>query len=221
MTDDSPILQETVRGAASAHEAKGLHLLGVQRAKTWRGRRVSQDADRGIVHVRYRDLEALARTTAFELPDLDPDSVQAHQRAIEAAMRRGTIVPAPYGVVFHGRRPLIKMLQDQYLALDEALSFLDGQCEVRVHIASSDGNDPDEELQHIATQIYSELRRTARAAVPFPNDGRRVLGAAFLVDKTAWVEFISRAEDLVSTHNEVSLDVTGPWPPYDFVRFAV
>ena len=60
-----------------------------------------------------------------------------------------------------------------------------------------------------------------RAAVPFPNEGRKVLGAAFLVEKTAWVEFISRAEDLVTNHPDVTIDITGPWPPYDFVRFTV
>jgi len=202
-------------------EGKGLVLLGIQRAKTWRGRRISKDEKDNLLHVRYRDLEALVRAVAYTIPELEPEGVQAHQRMVETAMRRGTIVPAPFGVIFHGRRPLIRMLQEQYLALDEALSFLDGQCEVRVHVSAADGGDPDDELLGIATQIYSDLRRGARAAVPFPREGRKLIGAAFLVDKTGWVEFIQRAEDLVSAHSEISLDVTGPWPPYDFVRFVV
>jgi hypothetical protein len=215
---DNPILEETAREGSAA--PKALYLIGVQRARSWRGRRAGRGVSSEGIRVRYRDLEALVRPSVFEVPELDGDAVQDHQRAVEAAMRRGTILPAPFGLVFHGRRPLMRMLQDQYLLLDEALSFLDGQCEVRVHLSSSDGGAPDEELLHLANQLYSDLRRTARAAVPFPRDSRRLLSAAFLVEKTGWVEFIQHAENLVGAHSEISLDITGPWPPYDFVRFV-
>jgi hypothetical protein len=57
--------------------------------------------------------------------------------------------------------------------------------------------------------------------VPFPREGRTLLSSAFLVEKTAWVEFIQRAEDLAAAHGDLSVDITGPWAPYDFVRFVV
>jgi hypothetical protein len=216
------IEEETdLQAVPPAPESRGLYLLGVQRAKTWRGRRVARDDDNDVVGVRYRDLEALVRLVAFEMPELDSDAVQGHQRAIETVARRSTILPAPYGIVFQGRRPLIRMLQEQYLIIDEALSFLDGMCEIRIHLTSADENEPDEGLVNIAAQLYSDLRRMARAAVPFPREGRRLLSAGFLVEKTAWVEFIQRAEDLGSSHTEILVDITGPWPPYDFVRFIV
>jgi hypothetical protein len=215
---DNPILQETAREISSS--PKALYLIGVQRARSWRGRRGGTRTAGDGIRVRYRDLEALVRPSAFEVPELDSDAVQDHQRAVEAAMRRGTILPAPFGLIFHGRRPLMRMLQDQYLVLDEALSFLDGQCEVRVHLSPADGGAADEELLHLANQLYSDLRRNARAAVPFPRDARRLLSAAFLVEKTGWVEFIQHAENLAGAHAEISLDITGPWPPYDFVRFV-
>ena len=219
MHGESPIIEE--HAPDSAHRTKGLALVGVQRAKSWRGRHANTEGAEAFVHVRYRDLEALARAAPFELPEYDLDAVQNHQRMVETAMRRGSIVPAPFGLVFHGRRPLIKLMQEQYLMLDEALSFLDGQCEVRLHLTPADGAEPDDELLHGATQVYSDLRRLARAAVPFPREGRKLLGAAFLVDKTGWVEFIQRAEDLAAAQGDLTVDITGPWPPYDFVRFVV
>jgi gas vesicle protein GvpL/GvpF len=218
MSDENPLLEETAR--ESVPPVRALYLLGIQRARNWRGR-LRREENANDLRVRYRDLEALVRPAVFEVPELDTDAVQEHQRAVEAAMRRGTILPAPYGVVFYGRRPLIRMMQEQYLVLDEALSFVDGQCEVRVHIMMSDGGEADEESMHVANQLYSDLRRSARAAVPFPRAGRRLLSSAYLVEKTAWVEFIERAEGLASAHSELSLDITGPWPPYDFVRFVV
>jgi hypothetical protein len=57
--------------------------------------------------------------------------------------------------------------------------------------------------------------------VPFATAGTRLLSAAFLVERTAWIEFVDRAEDLASAHGEITFDITGPWPPYDFVRITV
>jgi hypothetical protein len=191
----------------------------VQRARSWRGRRVARVGVEELLSVRYRDLEALVRPAPYEMPDLNTDNVAAHQRAVESISRRGTILPAPFGIVFSGRRAIIRVLQEQYLMMDEALSFLDGQCEVRAHFSASDGREADDALIALATQVYSELRRLARAAIPSPTDGKRVFTAAFLVERSAWVEFIARAEDTVAAHPELAVDVTGPWPPYDFVRF--
>jgi hypothetical protein len=36
-----------------------------------------------------------------------------------------------------------------------------------------------------------------------------------------WIEFMERADDLNNAHGEVAFDITGPWPPYDFVRITV
>jgi hypothetical protein len=176
--------------------------------------------------VRYRDLEALVAATTYELPPLDEQSVQRHQRVVESAMRRGTVLPAPYGIVFRGRRQLIRLLQEQYLVLEEGLSYFDGHWELRLHISARAGADADLEGSDLegsdlAMQLYSELRRHARAAVPFPADGGRLMSAAFLVERAGWIEFVERAEELGTAHPEVSFDITGPWPPYDFVRITV
>ncbi len=136
-------------------------------------------------------------------------------------MRRGTVLPAPYGVVFRGRRALVRFLEDQYLALDEGLAFLEGHWELRVHAAPARGEEPSVELIDGADHVYAELRRSARAAIPFPRDEGRLLSAAFLVPRSSWIEFVNRAEDLVSARPSLTFDVTGPWPPYDFVRMSV
>jgi hypothetical protein len=200
-----------------AHQA--LYFYGVARARTWRGGRISS-TEGDVQRVRYRDLEALVAPASYDLPPFDEAHLLAHQRVLEAAMHRGTVLPAPYGIVFRGRRQLIHMMQDQYVAIDEGLSFLDGYWELRVHISSPSAPETAPELADAAMQIYSELRRHARAAVPFPADGRRLVSAAFLVERTAWIEFVEHADDLGAAHPELSFDVTGPWPAYDFVHIS-
>ncbi len=194
----------------------GFYFYGVVRTRGWRGKAEGED----VLRVRYRDLDALVRAVPFALPGMEPAHVQAHQRVVEAIMRRATILPAPYGVVFRGRRALVRFLEDQYLALDEGLAFLEGHWELRVHATPRGAEEPSPELEELAIHIYADLRRTARAAIPFPRDGRRLLSAAFLVERGAWIEFVNRADDLVGAQPLLAFDITGPWPPYDFVRMS-
>ncbi len=200
---------------------QALYFYGVARAKSWRGGRISKLEGEDIVHIRYRDLEALVRPVPFEQVQHTKEAIEAHQRAVEIAMRRSTILPVPFGIVFRDRRQLIRVLQEQYLVLDEGLSFVDGHWEMRLHVSPSSPSDAEEDLGDMAMECYSELRRHARAAVPLHREGKRLMTAAFLVDRSTWIEFVDRADDLGTAHPALTFDVTGPWPPYDFVRTIV
>jgi len=213
----SPTGGEAEAGALAAGQA--VYLYAVVRARSWRGRRIRQQGAEGLVHVRFRDLEALVRPVAYEQATGGEEEVRAHHRIVEGAMRRGPVLPLPYGIILRGRRQLVRLLQEQYLVLDDALSLVDGCWELRLHVAANAPAEAAAEVSDLAMHCYTELRRHARAAVPLPGDeGRRLLTAAFLVERGAWIEFVERAEDLGSAHPELSFDVTGPWPPYDFVR---
>lgn len=200
--------------------ATGYHLYGVVRSGArWQVlRRRASDLE-AVSRVRFRDLEALVRRGSFDLPTLEKDGLLGHQRVVDETMRRETILPAPYGVVFRGRREVIQFLEDQYLVLDEALSLVDDHWELRLHISPQGqaGHDDAE----VASGIYSELRRFARAALPFAPEGERVFSAAFLVPRGTWVDFWERAEDIGTDHPDLVLDLTGPWPPYDFIRMSL
>ena len=217
--DDAPAEASLVRRVARAGlggTSHGFYFYGVVRT---RGRRGREPDD--VLRVRYRDLEALVRPGPYKVPTLDATHVQAHHRIVEGAMRRGTVLPAPYGVVFRGRRALVRFLEDQYLALDEGLAFLEGHWELRIHAEPAQAEEPLPELIDAADHVYAELRRSARAAIPFAREDRRLLSAAFLVARATWIDFVNRAEDLVAAQPALTFDVTGPWPPYDFVKMSV
>jgi hypothetical protein len=214
-------LPETPDTAPRLSTQQSIYFYGVARAKSWRGGRIGAVEGEDVLRVRYRDLEALVRPVPYEHAPLSDERVLAHQQVVEAAMRRGTILPMPYGIIFRGRRQLIRLLQDQYLVLDEGLSLLEGNWELRMHISPASDREADIELTDLAMQLYSELRRHARAAVPFAAESNRLLSAAFLVERATWIDFMDRAEDLGSAHPEISCDLTGPWPPYDFVRVSL
>lgn len=213
-----------IRGGADRAPPAGrqpaLYFYGVARARGWRPGPLARAETSEVQRIRYRDLEALVRPVAYEVPPLDDEHVQAHQRVVERLMRRVTVLPAPYGIVFRSRRSLIRMLEDQYLVFDEGLSFLDGHWELRLHLSPASDAGPEAQPLDLTTLIYTELRRLARAAVPFSQGEDRVFSAAFLVERGSWLEFMERAGDMSTAHPELSFDITGPWPPYDFVRIT-
>ncbi len=196
----------------------GFYLYGITRAGGWR--RPAGDGADTVVKIRYRDLEALVCPAPFSMPPLDPARVREHQRIVEASMRRTSVLPAPYGIVFGGRRAVLSFLEEQYLVLDEGLSFVHGHWELRLHLSLAHG-EASPELHDFAAHVYSELRRLAHAALPLPQTEGRLFGAAFLVERDAWIAFVERADDIVGKHDEIVFDVTGPWPPYDFVRITI
>lgn len=173
-----------------------------------------------MVRVGYRDIVAVTHPAPFALPPLRAALVQEHQRTVERIMRRATILPAPYGIVFEGRRAVQAFLEDQYLALDEGLSLIHGHWEMRLHVMHGGAGEPDADGGDLAMQIYADLRRHARAAIPFPREPGRLLSTAFLVPRVSWIDFVERAESHGAAAEGLVVDVTGPWPPYDFVRIV-
>jgi hypothetical protein len=212
MTDANAPGEAPVRGDA-------LYLYGVLRVRAFRAP-LRESGATGTTRVRYRELEAIVRAAPFAQVNYDEETLRMHQRVVEDTMRRTTVLPFPPGVVFRDRRELIRTLEDQYLVMDEALSFLEGHWEVRVHMGVRGDDEASPELRDLAAHVYAELRRMAHAAQPLAPRERRLLSAAFLVPRGVWVEFVERGEDLAATDPRLSLDITGPWPAYDFVRLV-
>ncbi len=228
---EQPVVAATTSGeqqssepnaASASPETTGLLLRGMMRGRGNERRLAKLASNPGDELIEHKGLTALVHQVPYRLPDWNQEFVRAHSSAIERAMRRATIVPAPYGIVFQDRQHVVDFLDTQYVALDEALTFLDGAFEMRLHIEAS-GRRPDVSESAQADQaasFYTALRRRSRAAFTLPMTGTRVLSAAFLVSRSDWVDFVEYADELDADNPEFQFDLTGPWPPYDFVRMA-
>ncbi|MGD2215587.1 MAG: GvpL/GvpF family gas vesicle protein, partial [Gemmatimonadales bacterium] len=108
-----------------AAEQQGLLLHGVVRARGHERALAKLTGAAGDDElIEHRGMAALVRAVPYRLPDWNRELIQQHSVTIERAMRRATIVPAPYGIVFRAREHIVEFLEDQHVALDEALSFL-------------------------------------------------------------------------------------------------
>lgn len=202
--------------------ARGLRLLGVAHADRRRGALWDPPAaaryDAEVV--RWRDLAALVYPAPLVVPELSQDDVLAHHRRLDAMLQRETVVPAPCGVGFETERDVVRFLRERRDELVEALGFVEGRWEFRLHAVPEAADFPEALAADLATHVYAELRKIAHAALPFPRSESGAFTSAYLVDRAATRAFLQRVEDQGRVNRDLALDATGPWPPYDFVRLT-
>jgi hypothetical protein len=171
--------------------------------------------------VALRDIGAIVRPSTYTIPPLDDNEMLDCQRVVEAVFRAHTILPAPCGTVFKSEDHVHRWLELNYVSLVEGIHFVDGRCEARVHVSDLPGDEVDaSDADHVslATECFRTLRRFAAAALPLrPEDGR-ILSGAYLVDRGEYSDFELRVKEQARHAAGLRFNLTGPWPPYDFVR---
>ncbi|HEY7878568.1 MAG TPA: GvpL/GvpF family gas vesicle protein [Gemmatimonadaceae bacterium] len=197
----------------------GLRLFGVTSVARDTGSGPPLDA--GVV--RTRDLAALVRPAPYERHDPDAVEIDAYRGVIAAAFQRGVVLPAPCGTTFRNTEQLRRWMEQNYIALSEGIHFVAGRCEGRVHVEHPQQADGERSAAELSpTQLndaFRQLRRVAAAVTTLaPATPRIVYSAAFLLDRERWNDFEPAVQALRRRHETLHIALTGPWPPYDFVR---
>ena len=170
-----------------------------------------------------RELAAIVAPSAYTVVEPTPEQASAHGEIIGAYAKRSAVLPAPVGVTFRSRQAVTRWLELHYVALSDALSFVDDRVVGRVHVwrpGDAEERDVGSDLAAAAADALRDLRRSAVATVPLRTEQITgiVLSAAFLIEQELWKEFASKVEEQGSRATNLRLELTGPWPPYDFVQ---
>jgi hypothetical protein len=171
--------------------------------------------------VALRDIGAIVRPSAYTIPPLDDTEMLECERIVETVFRAQTILPAPCGTVFKSEDHVRRWLELNYVSLVEGIHFVEGRCEARVHATVATGEDgeaPDVDTEALGSESFRTLRKYAVAALPLRPEEGRVMSAAFLVDRAEYSEFDQRVREQAKAASGLRFQLTGPWPPYDFVR---
>jgi hypothetical protein len=179
----------------------------------------------GTTRVVFRDLAAVvSEREKFALDENDEIAVGAHRAIVDAIFRKQVVLPTPPGIVFRTDHVLTRWMELHYVALSDALSFVTDRVAMRVHVQRAGGPREDAEagsdLADQAAIVFRELRRRAVASVPLTIE--KVTGislsGAFLVERELFREFERGVAEVKSTQPKLSIQMTGPWAPYDFIR---
>lgn len=178
----------------------------------------------GIQLVPLREIAAVVTDAAYVVASSDGEEIQRYQDAIAVVSARGPVLPAPIGVVFRSRETLVQWMEVHYVTLSEALAYVEDRIEARVHVARGDGKPNEREagadLAAAAAESFRVLRRGSVAYLPLRTEHMTgiVVSAAFLIDRELWKGFTELVNSQRDEHADLRFEMTGPWPPYDFVR---
>lgn len=176
--------------------------------------------------VALRDLSAICGTAEYARQEPNPDRVAGHARIVGDYALRGAVLPAPVGVVFRHRDAVERWMELHYVALADALSFVDNRVVGRVHVwrpGAAEDRDAGSDLAAAAADGLRVLRRAAVTTVPLRLEKVTgiVLSAAFLVEQELWNDFAAGVEDQGRRSPDLRFELTGPWPPFDFIQMQL
>lgn len=199
-----------------------LRLYGVAAVES--GQATSLAEETSLVH--YRALAAIVESSPYSVATLDDDEMAKYLRVLEEAHAHSAVLPAPPGTVFQSQSTLTRWLELHYFTLTEALAVVEGHAAARVSItAQRKQNDADAQKSFaaLAAESLRLLRSQAAATVTLPKaDGDEedgvVARASFLIDSQRWQVFKDTVSKEAQRQTGLDFRVTGPWPPYDFVR---
>lgn len=181
-------------------------------------------APNGVSTVAFRDLAAIVGEADYGPASSDEPSVAAHHHVVETLFATRTVLPAPPGVTFRAPDSLQRWMELHYVALSDALSYLHDRVGARVHIVRADdrhlARDSGTDIAGTAAECMRVLRRHTVAGLPLRTEHLTglVLSSAFLIERPAWKDFASAVRRVAADHTAFRVELTGPWPPYDFVR---
>src|SRR5690348_7260650 len=172
----------------------------------------------------FRDLAAIVAPAEYAPPHPTGEMIEQYRQIVDDVFANAPVLPAPVGTVFRSRETLTRWLELHYVTLSEALTFVADRAEARVHISRENGRADEREtgsdLAAAAAESFRTLRRQSVAAVPLKAEHLTgiVLSSAFLIDKELWNDFSSAVDDQRRRNPGLGFELTGPWPPFDFVR---
>jgi len=180
--------------------------------------------DTSLVH--FRALAAIVEPSHYALTAVDEEQMSKYLSVLEAAQSEGSVLPAPPGTIFQSQATLLRWLELHYFTLTEALAVVEGHSAARVSVTTN-GKSDDSEAQRSFAALAAEslrlLRGQAAATVTLPKaDGDDEEGvvarASFLIDSQRWQAFKETVNKEQQRQGALNFQLTGPWPPYDFVR---
>ena len=186
----------------------------------------------GTTLVAFRMLAAVVSPSKYTRVALDEKEMNEYTRVLEEVQSNAAVLPAPPGTTFRTRESLARWLELHYFTLTQAIGLVEGHGEARVLITKSLSADPDDataaeikentkQLAAVASDSLRVLRGQAAATISLPvsdEDTTVVAHASFLVDMERWGLFSELVAKEDQRHAELDFRLSGPWPPYDFVR---
>lgn len=182
--------------------------------------------------LQFRSLAAVIAPSKYHRVVLDEAEMSEYSRVLESVQSTSAVLPAPPGTVFRSRDNLMRWLELHYFTLTQTMGSIEGHGQARLTVTKTAGQDAtnatsgeakesSKQLIATAAQSMRVLRGQSAATITLPVDEEEthiIAQASFLVDLEHWSSFADLVQKEDERQTALDFHLTGPWPPYDFVR---
>lgn len=176
-----------------------------------------------VYTVTYRSLSAVVSDIDTTDPERTDEDSKIHDEVLREVLERDdvdAVVPMQFGMAFKDNRTLKTVLRGARRAFTKALNEVEGRVELGVKIVAGEDDElPREEIREDVGERLAAVAESETEDDLFSD--RLVLNRSYLVateDRETFAELVGEIRD---EYDELTVQFTGPWAPYNFVDIHV
>ncbi|WP_336344907.1 GvpL/GvpF family gas vesicle protein [Halalkalicoccus ordinarius] len=173
--------------------------------------------------VGYQTLSALVTDIDTVEPEQSDENTRAHDEVLQQLLQYDggrTVVPMQYGMAFKNARTLKSVLREARPAFTRALREVENDVELGLKVLTEEGAEVDEEaIREEVTERFDERAISVTSDDLFSD--RLIVNRSFLIDRDEREAFDRAVGEFEDDHEELLVQYTGPWAPYNFVDIEI
>lgn len=173
--------------------------------------------------VGYQTLSALVTDIDTVEPEQSDENTRAHDEVLQQLLEYDggrTVVPMQYGMAFKNARTLKSVLREARPAFTRALREVEGNVELGLKVLTEEDADVDEEaIREEVTDRFDDRANSVTSDDLFSD--RLIVNRSFLVEREDREAFDRAVGEFEDDHDELLVQYTGPWAPYNFVDIEI
>lgn len=172
----------------------------------------------------YKEFSPVVSDVMFKKYDLeDEKEIKVHTYVINEVMKKCSVIPVAYGMVFKNKKLVEISMRSGYRAMKKAIKIVDNKVELGVKVILP--KDFEEDLKKTEQYKSEILKNLNQVAFDFKNlnlfSERLIMNTSFLVEKDKVQTFSDEVERLKNRYNFFKFQYSGPWSPYNFVDIHI
>ena len=175
-----------------------------------------------VYTLEYRDFAPVMSNAALKKYDAIDEEVELHRKVVEQVMKGHSVLPVAYGMAFKNKKLLLIAMSVGYKAMKKAMNEVDNRVELGVKLFLPKENatwDGKEECKSVFLETLKKKAVQSKELKLFSE--RLILNTSFLIDRDKINDFSSEVEQLGNKYQNIKIQYSGPWPPYNFVDIQI
>ncbi len=156
-------------------------------------------------------------------PEQSEENMRAHNEVLQSVLEYEggrAVVPMQFGMAFKDAGTLKNVLAEATPTFTQALSEVDGKVELGVKVLTpTEGTVDAEAIRTEASERFDEIAVATERGNQFSD--RLVVNRSFLIERGDQEAFNEAVGEFEEDHEDLLVQYTGPWPPYNFVEIEI